>query len=71
MSKQYSDEERKAICELWRQSGLSKNEYCKQEGNVSEYALRKWLKMNEVSVDLESAPIKFLQINRVRPKLYV
>ena len=62
MAKIYTDEERKAICESWRQSGLSKNAYCKQQGNVSEYALRKWFKSN-IESKTAFVPIKFLQIN--------
>jgi len=62
MAKIYTDEERKAICESWRQSGLSKNAYCKQQGNVSEYALRKWFK-SDINSKTALEPIKFLQIN--------
>lgn len=62
MAKIYTDEERKAVCESWRQSGLSKNKYCKQRGNISEYALRKWLK-SEDNTETALAPIKFLQIH--------
>ena len=62
MAKIYTDEERKAICESWRQSGLSKNAYCKQPGNISEYSLRQWTK-NDINSEMALAPIKFLQIN--------
>ena len=63
MGKKYTDEERKAICEAWRQSGLSKIAYCNQPGNVSEYALRQWLNKSEAGSEAGPAPIKFLQIN--------
>lgn len=62
MAKIYTNEERKAICESWRQSGLSKNAYCKQQSNVSEYSLRQWTK-NDINSEMALAPIKFLQIN--------
>ena len=61
--KKYTDEERKAICESWRQSGLSKTAYCRQQGTISEYALRKWLRKGNISSETKIAPIKFLQVN--------
>ena len=63
-NKKYTNEERKSICESWRQSGLNKTAYCRQQGNISEFSLRSWLKQSDVSAETKSAPMKFLQINQ-------
>jgi hypothetical protein len=64
MGKKYTTEERKVLCESWRQSGISKINFCK-ENEVSEYALRKWLKESDGSAKTGSTlPIKFLQVTQ-------
>lgn len=67
-----TDEEQKAYCDTWKQSGLSKIKFCKQN-NISESALYTWLKKfnnSAITADknsVQSTPIKFLQINNIEP----
>ena len=43
MAKQRSGEEKKIVCNTWRQSGLSQREFCKQN-RISSRSLCEWLK---------------------------
>jgi hypothetical protein len=65
--------EQETFCKAWKQSGLSKVGFCKQN-NISKSALYKWLsKFNsngevpegDNKSDIQSATVKFLQINDV------
>ena len=63
-------DEQKAFCNAWKQSGLSKIKFCKQN-NISESALYTWLnKFNKNDAIAETnnktilpASVKFLRIN--------
>jgi hypothetical protein len=63
--------EQKTFCKAWKQSGLSKVEFCKQN-SISKSALYTWLnKFNGNSElpeadnksDIQSTAVKFLRIN--------
>jgi hypothetical protein len=65
--------EQEAFCKAWKQSGLSKTEFCKQS-NISKSALYAWLnKFNDTyesskadnKNNHQSAAVKFLRINDV------
>ena len=65
--------EQETFCKAWKQSGLSKTEFCKRN-NISKSALYTWLNKfsNNSGVpeadnksDIQSTAVKFLRINRV------
>ena len=65
--------EQEAFCAAWKQSGMSKVGFCKQN-NISKSVLYKWLnkfgdnnKTSEVANknDIQATAVKFLRINGV------
>ena len=74
MSKYRSKKEQKSLCEAWKQSELTKREFCEQNG-IKEHSFYRWLrKLNNKAcfenANLEKAqnntellPFKFLPIN--------
>lgn len=76
MPKQQTKAEQEMLCEAWKQSGLTKVEFCKQN-NIGEKSFYRWLskldnknKTEIVGADtaepknnVEPSPFKFLQIN--------
>lgn len=67
MSRRRSDEEQKALYELWRQSGLGGMEFCKQN-NLSSKSLWRWKKKFDEtnnSNKLIAKDIKFYPVGEV------
>jgi hypothetical protein len=76
MPKQRTKAEQEMLCEVWKQSGLTKVEFCKQN-NIGEKSFYRWLsklgiknKTEIVGIDAAESknsaapsPFKFLQIN--------
>lgn len=71
----HTSAEQEAICNAWKQSGISKIKFCKQS-NISKSALYTWLNKfnNNVEVptpktynkrDIQSTAVKFLRINDI------
>jgi len=77
MSDYKSLTERMAFCEAWKQSGLTKIKFCK-ENNLSKRTFHKWIKQfqsNNTKVvdvasskaDIKTDPIKFLKVSHAMP----
>jgi len=61
MPKKYSETEYIKFCEDWKDSGKTKKSFCK-ERNISESALRSWLKKYGDQDSTKESSIKFLPI---------
>jgi len=75
MQKIFTDDERKKTCESWKQSGLTKIEFCKQN-NIDRRCLYNWLKKFQIGADINDISkssikhksIKFLQVGNIVPE---
>lgn len=54
--RQYSNEEKRHYCMMWQASNLNKLEFC-TEKNISQSALRRWLKIFTDNTETKFAPI--------------
>jgi transposase-like protein len=63
----YKTEEKNEILERWKNSGLTRAQFCKEHG-ISSSSLHKWL--NKLNPDLQSATNELMPVSIVNKKSF-